>query len=237
MALGLPVCGKLPERKGALCIAGSGPSLADHLDELRDADVWAINGAYDYLVGHNIIPTGFVGIDPLPGLSEYVLHAQPETTFYIASSCDPEVFRVLTGFDVRTWNAEAEGMLYPVGQYVVGGGTTALTRAPFLAQMMGWRDITLYGADSSFIDGRYCYRWGTYACDFDCEPVKVNCNGEVFFSEIGLMKQVAQLGFMQQSFRGMLKFRCGGLMDAFLRAPMMDDSDIEVVGDARPDAA
>jgi hypothetical protein len=97
--------------------------------------------------------------------------------------------------------------------------------------MMGWRDITLYGADSSFSSEEvYCYprRYGT---DLDPSIMYVEIDNQIFPTEIGLLKQVAALGIVHGTFRGTLKFRCGGLMDAYLRAPVTDDSDIEIIED------
>ena len=122
-------------------------------------------------------------------------------------------------------------MDYPRGEWIVGGGTTAMTRAPYFGLLQGWRDITLFGADSSFDGREYCYKWGTYSCDIAATKVWVDVNGgngQAFETELGLLKQVSQLGVLHTKFNGMLKFRCGGLMAAFMRAPTMDDSQIEV---------
>jgi hypothetical protein len=71
----------------------------------------------------------------------YVLNPHRETTFYTAAICDPSLFDNLYGTKVLLWFPEAEDASYPDGALIVQGGTTAVTRA---------RDITLYGADSSF---------------------------------------------------------------------------------------
>lgn len=232
LARGLPVCGKQAKRDGSLAIVASGPSVPEHLDELRNFDeVWAINGAYDYLTGQGIIPHGFFCIDPLPGMAEYVQKPHKDTTFYVSSFCDPSVFDALKGHTVRMWHPTAEDAKYPDGHMTVNGGTTAVTRAPYLALMLGWRDITLFGVDSSYTgDGsEYCYKWGTYGCDIAAPKILVEVNGEgPFLTEIGLLKQVWVLNVLNDVFRGMLKIRCGGIMDAYLRAPMRDDSDIEI---------
>jgi hypothetical protein len=229
MARGLPVCSKQRERPDRLAVVASGPSLCDYMHELNDYDeVWAINGAYDFLLNHGIVADGFIGMDPLPGLAEYVRWARRHTTFYIASTCDPSVLDALDGFQVRLWHPQADGMTYPSGQWLVGGGTTAITRAPYLAHLLGFRDITVFGADSSFNGSIYCYRDGTYACDLNEPRLKVMVGDEFFETELGLMKQVAALHVLNTNFAGQLKFRCGGLMDAFLRAPTMSDEGLEL---------
>lgn len=225
-----------------MALVASGPSVADHVDELRawPGKIWAINGAYDYLLGRGIVPDGFFGMDPLPGLSQYVKNADPRTTFYICSICDPSVFDNLKDHNVLLWHPDGEGVEYPPDQWVIGGGTTAVTRAPYLALLQGFHDITLYGVDSSFKHGApYCYRWGTYACDIDQPRFLIEANGEgPFETELGLMKQVSQLNVLHQRFAGRLKFKCDGLLAAFMRAPEVSSDLFELVkDDGRADAA
>lgn len=239
MQRGLPMVQQLPEQTEPLAIVCSGPSVSDHLEELRawNGSVWAINGAYHFLLDHGIVPDGFFGMDPLPGLAPYVARPHPKTTFYICSICDPAVFDRLDGFNVLLWNPDGEGVEYPDGQWVIGGGTTAVTRAPYLALLQGYRDITLFGVDSSFRNGDpYCYRYRTYECDIDQPRMLVEVDGEgPFETELGLMKQVAQLHVLHQKFAGKLKFRCSGLLEAFMRSREVDSDLFEVIQD-EPDA-
>ena len=242
-ARGLPVCKQSPERSGSLAIVASGPSVRDHLDELRNwpDDVWAINGAYDYLLGNGIVPAGFFALDPLPGLAEYLQHPNPATTFYLASTCAVEAFDALAGHKVEVFHPADDGMEFP-GEWIIGGGTTALTRVPYLALLHGWRDITVFGADSSYDGREYCYEWGTYALDIAQPKMNISINGEgPFETELGLMKQVSQLWVISNIInkkRPILKFKCRGLLAAFMRAPTLDDSVIErVEDDERTDAA
>lgn len=231
----LPTVQKTPARAGQLAIVASGPSVRDHLDELRSwpGEIWAINGAYDYLLDNGIVPQGFFAIDPLPELADYVRQARAETTFFIASTCDITVFDALEGFNVKTFHAYADDLEYPEGSGLIGGGTTAVTRAPYLSLVEGWRDITLFGCDSSYDGREYCYEWGRYKSDIAAPTFWFEINGEgPFQSEIGLMKQISQMGVIIQKFRGMLKVRCGGLMAAFLKAPMADPALFEVVKNA-----
>ncbi len=241
LARGLPVCIQQPERNGQLAIVGSGPSVRDHLNELRSwpGEIWAVNGAYDYLLSVGVIPHGLMAVDPLPGLAEYVQNPQPQTTFYVSGLCDPSVFDALDGQDVRLWFPVQDSVKYPPGLWLVSGGTTALTRSPFLAHMLGWRDLTYFGADSSFDKSRYCYTDGMYAED-NKDPINwvTTPNGEgPFATSINLLNQVSQLGAIQPHFKGKMTFRCGGLMDAFLRSPMVTEAEIEAMEDDRANAA
>lgn len=238
LARGLSWIERQPARTGKLAIVGSGPSVRDRLDKLKvwDGEIWAVNGAYDYLLSQGIVPDGFWGIDPLPGLAEYVKNARPETTFYIAGSCDPSVFDVLEGYKVALWFPACDDLVYPEGALQVPGGVTVLTRAPFAAYDLGWRDITLFGADSSFddkLEWRYCYDDGTYKEDSRGELnfVQVEQGGPVFVSEATLINQVTNLGIIKGVFGDVLKFDCDGLIAAHLSAPMNEiDKDGNVIG-------
>jgi hypothetical protein len=189
-----------------------------------------VNGAYHYLLGLGIVADGFVGLDPLPGLAEYVKDSHPATTFYLASNCAPETFDAVPMDQVMVWHSAREAIKVPFGQMIVGGGTSSITRAPFLAHMLGYRDMTVYGADSSFDSNRYCYPDGTYGCDSKALVNKVMVGDELFYSEICLIKQVSQFGVIAKRYEGILKFKCGGLLDAFLRSPMYDENEIDVEG-------
>src|SRR5262249_14241121 len=155
----------------------------------------------------------------LPGLVEYVQNPRRETTFYLSGLLDPAVFNALRGYKVELWFPEMASVKWPGGLWMVGGGTTTITRAPFLARLLGWRDLTIYGADSSFEDNdRYAYEYGTYGEDSKAPINLVYCNGEgPFRTELCLAKQVAQLGVIAEHFNGSISFRCKGLLDAYLR--------------------
>lgn len=238
LARGLPNCAQQPERNGKLAIVGSGPSVREHLEELRSwpGEIWAVNGAYDYLLSEGIVAHGFMAVDPLPGLAEYLQHPQAPTTFYVSGLCDPSVFDALDGHNVSLWFPVQDSVKYPAGLWLVSGGTTALTRSPFLAHMLGWRDLTYFGADSSFERRKgYVYRYsyvdGTYAED-NKDPISFvkTPNGEgPFPTTLTMLKQVSQFGSIHPHFKGKMQFRCGGLLDAFLRSPVMTEAEISTI--------
>lgn len=249
LARNLAYCKQSPERTDKLAIVASGPSVTDFLDEIKTyKHIWAINGAYNFLVDNGVIPEGFFGTDPLPGLAAYVDRPNPETTYYISALCDPSVFDALKDQNVKVWFPQQDAVRFPMnlpeGVQVVPGGTTALTRAPFLALMLGFTDVTLYGADSSyrghfykergedfFAGQRYCYEDNTYPEDSRAPVKTVKIHGQgLFCSEIPLLQQVSQLGVMwtHQTWGVKFKIRCHGLMDAYIKAPL-ETEDGEII--------
>ena len=222
LARGLPVCTRSPRRTGALAIVGSAPSVLGHVDELRawPGEIWAINGAYDFLRDLGIVAHAFIGMDPLGAMAEYVKNPHKDTTFFISSVCDPKLFDALKDQHVWMWHSKWDEMVYPHDAKVVSGGTTCITRAPFLANMLGWRDMTIFGADSSYAEGPYCYKHGRYSFDTVSKRLYADVDGQRFETELPLIKQVAQLGTLGEFFNGQLKFKCGGLLAAYMRSPM-----------------
>lgn len=223
---GLPLLTRSPRRRGKLAIVGSGPSALKYTKTLKKwpGEIWAINGAYEWLKTIGVTAHAFVGMDPVPGLVEYVDNPSEQTSFFISSVCDPGVFDRLQGFDVWMWHTKRGNMPYPEGAQTVAGGTTCLTRAPFLANVLGWRDVTLFGADSSYKRDPYCYGKNKFKEDSDRETIRYRVNGRVFKSELALAKQAAQLSAMYHDVfpKGTLKIMGDGLTKALIDAPEMD---------------
>lgn len=225
MQRGLPVCTKEPAHTRKLAIVASGPSLKDYLDELRefDGDVWAINGALDYLNRSGVTVSGFVCIDPQDWLADY-LKNPPSITYYIASVCHPDVFDAVNGHDVRIWHLKDADS----PENAVPGGTVCVTRAPYLALMLGYRDISLFGCDGSFAETNHVYGDGYERPD---ARLTVQVGNEFFETEVGFFHQASELGAMQEIFADRypgvsLKFRCGGLAAAYLSLPVMSLEDV-----------
>lgn len=222
---GLPRIGEAPAHNKRLAIVGSGPSVKTYLDELRewDGDIWAINGAFHWLRQQDIIVEGFVCLDPGPGLESLLPFVPKLPTYYLAIVCDPGLFNHVEGRNIQTWFPDMTCKKdYPNGVVLVPGGTTCLTRAPFLAHIMGYRDITIFGGDSSFDGEVYCYNPLDYACSVPPEIKRIKVGDRFFFSNRQMLHQVANLIGLTCVFGNMLKFRVGGLMAAMLEAPVVE---------------
>lgn len=147
---GFPVATKQDAHNRPLAIVGGGPSVADDLDRLREfPEVWSVNGALDWLTSQGIQSTGYVVIDPEPVMAQYLQNPPEQTTYYVGSSCHPSTFDALSGRNVVLWHPLMDIEL-PEGHGAIGGGPTVLTRAPMLAYCLGYRDVHLFGADSSY---------------------------------------------------------------------------------------
>jgi hypothetical protein len=148
------------KKSGAVAIVGSGPSLKENWKQLRKfkGDILACNAACQFLLGKGIVPTYMMCFDADPLMLEFVT-PHPEITYLMASRCPPKAFDMLDGCKVVCWHALGDERIDELlGKYkrmepMVSGGGAAVTRSMVLVVAMGYTDVHLYGADSSFRNG------------------------------------------------------------------------------------
>lgn len=152
-----------------VAIVGSGPSLNETIDELRDlvfagAKVVALNGAYAWCLAHNIHPSALIIVDARATNARFVDPLIPRCKYFIASQCHPDVWTAVAGRDVILWHAMSpenpEGRVldayYGPGHWIgVAGGTTVASRAIGLLRMIGYLRFDLFGVDSCWLDGEH----------------------------------------------------------------------------------
>lgn len=146
-------------------IIGGGPSLEDEIETIRNFEepcfTIAINGAARFLVDHDIVPCVQFIIDARPenlGLLEnYALQ------HILASQCDPALFDEIVGHSapqlVHLASPDIEAHMPPEkvaagGYTMIGGAASAGNSAINLAYVMGFRDLHVFGFDSSAREGR-----------------------------------------------------------------------------------
>lgn len=157
LARGLEEVVPRPDRGEPLHIACAGPSLRDTAELLRgQKNVWALNGAHDYLISQGIIPSHGVAQAPEHQILNTFQEMRKDVIYAFASCTHPDlVDRALeVGARVAFWNAAAPdewgvdfGDRDQVG-FVHGGGTIGL-RALDMAHMVGFRELHIHGFDAS----------------------------------------------------------------------------------------
>ncbi len=165
-SLNLPELKQSPYPKmGKAVIVGGSPSMKNHLEEIRalaadpDNMLFAVNWSHTWLLKNDIVPKAcvFFEIDAEP--DDTLEAAHPNVTYYICSHCHPKTFDELKEFNRVLWhsppNSSGEKMvgdeLFP-GSNLVGGGVGTFTRTLTVALHVGYRNIELFGVDSSFPD-------------------------------------------------------------------------------------
>jgi len=164
---GLPVVSPGPALDVRAVLVGGGPSLRRNWEEVKQAQeegahIFALNGVAKFLNERGIIPNYQVILDPRPDNIKLIGTA---CVYLMASQCAPEVLNALP-ID-RTGLFHCLGSSLPAGEdpvirdgtvkslvngYMVNGCTVGLA-AMCVANMMGYKSLSLYGYDSSFEHG------------------------------------------------------------------------------------
>lgn len=137
--------------KDTASLCGSAPSLLDTIGEIK-GDVIAFNSAIRALAERNV-PVRYAMIwDATPEMTQHIT-LMPGTTWLVASRCHPAVFEILLLLkqDVLMWHAAGDDIGDVLdGHEQILGGAQAVTRGVFVAACLGYRDLHVFGADSSF---------------------------------------------------------------------------------------
>jgi len=167
---GYPQVTQGPTRHERVCLVGSGPSLNETLDELRQL-VWegailvTLNGAYQWCIDRGLQPKSTIIMDARPSNARFIQTPVPKCNYLLASQCDPKVWDMVEGRE-HVWifhavvsqghPATMELDAYYQNQWVgVGGGTTVATRALSLLRSAGYLRYDLFGIDCCWLDGQH----------------------------------------------------------------------------------
>jgi uncharacterized Rossmann fold enzyme len=198
----LPEFGPSEPHDKEIVIVGTGPSVKNEVAKIRKlkkkgAMILAVKGAHDFLIDRGIMPHAAVCVDPMPDQIKYYKRKGKDITYLIASQCHPAMFDYLKDESVIVWHMLATSSHdFLKGRLQIGGGSTTGTRGIVLAWMMGFRDIHLFGFDSSLVgDGKEKLRkvdgetWGN-----DKQPVmELVCEGKTFYSDPAMAAQANEI--------------------------------------------
>lgn len=153
-----------PEQK--VIILGGSPSLNNYIDEIKEhkkngAKIITMNGSYGWAKEHDLWPVTQFMIDAREFNTRFVDPVDDKNIYIIASQCHPSLLDKLPSERTYIFQANCDprsveicnevlGDMYE-GWYPVPGGSTVMLRALPALQMMGFRDIEIYGFDSCFM--------------------------------------------------------------------------------------
>lgn len=152
-----------PAHGRSIAIVAGGPSLKDRVHELHyfSGDILALNNAYGFLLDRDITPDMFMLMDARRENVDFLKRTCSTTRHFIAAQCHPDIFDQLEGLDVCLYLTTLPGVKELVRDYqkakVQLGGTagTVGIKSLALAFALGYRDVHLFGYDSSYDDGRH----------------------------------------------------------------------------------
>lgn len=148
-------------------IVGGGPSASDYVDTIRTlrAEGWelfAINGAHDWLISLGINPTACVAIESNVVVDTFIKSPVHTCTYYLASQVNPRLFKRLAvdgGFRVRLFHIELDEdatklieEIDPNPTILVGAQTAGL-HALGVCYLEGFKKLKVFGMDSSHRPG------------------------------------------------------------------------------------
>jgi len=150
---------------GNAAIVGGGPSLNATLDKLRwrkqaGHPIFATNGAHDYLIERGIVPEYHVLIDARPENVRFVRKRHPSVHYLVASQCHPSILAALEGYNVTLFHNQSPGAREVLAEQerpvnLLAGGTTVGMKTMLLAELMGFRNLHLFGMDSCYSHGEH----------------------------------------------------------------------------------
>ncbi len=189
----LPEVQRAEAHDGHAVLVGGGPSLASCRDEIawrasQGQTIFGLNGTTRWLLQHGIAPDHGVILDPREANGQFVVPMDGE--WLIASQCHPAVFDMLAGQQVRVWHFASPDNIaaLPPGSLTIGGGLTVGLSAMGLAFAMGYRQLHLYGYDSSDAEGA-AHAYEQAECDIEQRRLEVWCNGRSFWSGAAMYAQ------------------------------------------------
>lgn len=155
-----PINDYLGAYSGPCSIVGSGPTINETHKELV-GDVIAINSAISYLLDQGIVPKFGVLWDGTEIVEKFA-RPHPDITYLVASRCHPKVFERLKYCKVVVWHAAGDHDIIdvmqkpeviekmPLPQPLICGGSAGVTRTIYVASVLGYTDVHLFGADSCY---------------------------------------------------------------------------------------
>lgn len=145
---------------GVAVLCGSGPSLADSIEDIKrwrgfGATIFAMNGSAKFLAESGLVADYQVIIDARPETAALV---GPAKEHLFASQVSPKCFEAQP--NARLWHLQIEGIDdfipadYEDEFCMIGGAASVGNTATCLAYAMGFRNLQIYGYDSSHREGR-----------------------------------------------------------------------------------
>ena len=184
---------------GVAVLVGGGPSVRDKISSIRKRrdlgqSIFALNGAAKFLNDNGIVPDYQVILDPQDFMVDYFGDARD---YLLASQCHPDVLAASPKPPIL-WHIAMEGREeitphHPAGDCLVGGGYTVGLCAMCLVYARGFREIHIYGYDSSSTEqGDHAYPCPIKGVDrvFDTtQDVVVTIGSKSFRTTFSLAKQ------------------------------------------------
>lgn len=209
-------------RDEPIAVVCYGPSLDDTWEEIKSFQyIITCSGAHKFLIDHGIVPTWHCDVDPRPHKAKLIGTPHKDVEYLMASTCHPEVFNLLEGFNVRLWHifdSAEEGLrILPPGEWALSGGCGAGLRAMMIAHFLGFTDLHVFGMDGNIRGDKQ-----THAHDHPNPPPQfAECKiGErTFYTTPGYLEAARNVGYELDQMPGVrATFHGDGLVQEIMKA-------------------
>lgn len=183
-------------RSGVVCIVGGGPSLANDIEELKirqqnGHQIWALNGCARFLLENGVDVDAQIILDGRPENVDFIV---PVAAYFIASQCDKSVIDGVRGRNVTLFHANTDGVVDSIPEnnkplHLISGGSTVALNTMAIAYTQGYRNIHLFGVDSSYEAEHHIYAQSLNDND---AVMNVSVEGEQFKAAPWMVAQVNQ---------------------------------------------
>ena len=141
-------------------ILGGGPSLNDHLDEIKElrtnpnVKLITMNNSYNWALENGLKPSATVIVDAREHNARFARPVIDDCVYLISSQCDPSVLEGLPKEMTYLWHVAGQkykdiyDAAYSKKWWSVLGGSTVLLRTIPLLRTLGYRRFHLFGCDS-----------------------------------------------------------------------------------------
>ena len=178
-----PIMDYLGKFSGTVSLVGAGPSIKETYKELK-VDVIAINSAIGWLLDKGVVPK-FAMLWDAADIVENFAIPHPGIIYLVGSRCHPKVFDRLKDCKVIVWHAGGDHNInqmiidHGINEPLVNGGSAGITRGMFLVRALGYDDLHIFGADSSY-EGDSTHVNGSLVPEKDI-MVSIGCDPPMFF--------------------------------------------------------
>lgn len=144
-------------------VLGGGPSLNDYVDEIKEhkkngAKIITMNGSYGWAKEHDLWPVTQFMIDARKFNKRFMEPVSEDNVYILAAQVHPDIFDILPSDKTWIFNANLDEGCVQISEEILGemytdwfplpGGSSVMLRALPALQMMGFRDVEVYGFDS-----------------------------------------------------------------------------------------
>lgn len=215
-----------------LAIVAGGPSLNDYWQDLfaLDADVMALNGAYQFMLDRWVSPKYFMLLDARPQNVDFVRRTDDDTIHLIAAQCHPDVFDALLGDRVVLYlttldYAKSDTAHINKPKTLIAGtvGTVGF-KALCMAYALGYRNLHLFGYDSSYADTHHAF---PQPLNDDAKTIEVYTpDGQRFLTTPTLANQASEFPWfasgMVRHYGMQIELHCTGLLPTLMQIANRD---------------